>query len=156
VILTIILLGLGNILAISASILYVKHEIIKHAELKQAEIEGRLYETVNEWVKPGENNTQSKLAGVLESVGVVVGSSAARTLMASLNADNSHIAKTANGLLASAEAAKNPIIGLLRGGRRGKGAGLEGLAELLLPMLQSKGNGTDTSSAVYTGRKHRE
>ena len=92
----------------------------------------------HEWLEHAEGQPH-KLSQVVEAMGVVVGSAAARSIMASLNADASHAARAANIASDGIEAARNPLLGLLSGGKRGKGAAVLRLAELLGPMLGSAG-----------------
>lgn len=100
-----------------------------------ARIKAQLVEQLRLWVEaPGENEP-SKLAQLVDTVGTVVGASAARSIMASLAADKSHMSRVANGIVADTEAQANPLLSILAGGRRGKQAGLMRLAEILGPML---------------------
>lgn len=92
----------------------------------------------HDWLDHAEGQPH-KLSQAIEAMGVVVGSAAARSIMASLNADASHAARAANSASDGIEGARNPILGLLAGGKRGKGAAVLRLAELLGPMLGSAG-----------------
>lgn len=92
----------------------------------------------HEWLDHAEGQPH-KLSQAVEAMGAVVGSAAARSIMASINADASHVARAANIASDGLEGARNPLLGLLAGGKRGKGAAVLRLAELLGPMLGSAG-----------------
>jgi hypothetical protein len=102
-------------------------------------ISGILGALQHEWLEHAEGQPH-KLSQAIEAMGAVVGSAAARSIMASLNADASHAARAANIASDGIEGARNPLLGLLAGGKRGKGAAVLRLAELLGPMLGSGGN----------------
>lgn len=99
------------------------------------------HEAVSEWFV-AEEGKPSKFAEVLDAAGSVVGSAAARSIMASLNAGKSHAVRLANGMVDEVEAQQNPLLGLLGGSKRGKGAGLAQLVQLLGPMLARGGGGS--------------
>jgi len=118
----------------------------------------RLDEIQHEWFDHAEGEPH-KAAQVLDASGAVVGSAAARSIMASLNAEKSHVARVAGGMADELQSQQNPLLGLLAGGKRGKGAAVMQLAQLLGPVLMGgshNGNGTGSSGSEYTGRKHRE
>jgi hypothetical protein len=121
---------------------------------KQAEIEARLDAVVREWVVAESPDKPSKLALFIEAAGSTVGSAAARSIMATLSASDSHAARAANAAVDGLQAQQNPIIALLTGAKRGKGAAVMRLAEMLGPLLGGKGNGAG-DGAEYTGRRHR-
>lgn len=78
---------------------------------------------------------------MVEALGAVIGSAAARSLSASINADASHAARAANAAADVMEAQQNPLVSLISGTKRGKGAAMARLAQMLGPMLQrSNGN----------------
>lgn len=122
-----------------------------YLEAKQRALEERINDVIREWAEPGPNNTPSKVAEVLDSAGVIVGNSLARTIMASLRTDSSHVARQANNAADLVQAQQNPILGLLAGGRRGKGAAVARLAELLMPMLTRASNGGHSDSKPTQG-----
>lgn len=103
----------------------------------------RIRETLDslqaEWFTAPEAGKPHKAALVLDAAGAVVGSAAARSIMASLSADASHTARAANGVSEQIEAHNNPLLGLLSGGKRGKGAAVARLAALLMPALSGGG-----------------
>lgn len=119
--------------------------------VKQAEIEQRAEAVVREWFTPPGEGQPHKAAQVLGSLGEVVGRSAAQSIMASLSADRSHVARAANSAVDEITAAQNPLMGLLSGGKRGKASAVAQLAGLLGPML-SGGNGQNTGAAVKSVR----
>jgi ApbE superfamily uncharacterized protein (UPF0280 family) len=94
---------------------------------------------VRSWEQSEEEGKPSKLAVSLDAMGTVVGAAAARSIMASVQAEQSHMAKVANGVSDELQGQANPIIGLLAGGRRGKGAAILKLAQILGPMLAGSG-----------------
>ena len=100
---------------------------------KQAEIEQKAEAAFRSWIElQGENNDQpSKMALILDSAGAVVGSAAARSLMASLKQTSSSTAQVANGIAEPMLAQQNPLFALLTTGKRGKGAAVLRLAEML-------------------------
>jgi hypothetical protein len=106
-----------------------------------------------EWFSAPEGEPH-KAAKVLDAAGSVVGAAAARSIMASLGADASHAARAANGAADILQAQQNPLMALLSGGKRGKGAAVMRLAEMLGPMLG--GNKLNGGASVYEGRKHHE
>lgn len=127
---------------------------------KQEDIERRLNETVHSWVdSPGVTDEgkplPSKMAEVLEVMGVVVGSAAARSLRASLQQQASSQAQVANGALDQLQGAENPLLGLLAGGRRGKGAAIQALALKLWEMFPKGGAGNGHSESII-GRLGKE
>lgn len=118
------------------------------AERKQAEIEDRIGAALHAWVDPQGEGKPSKAAEALDAMGAVVGAAAARTIMGSLAAESSHTSRAANTLADIAQGQANPVLGLLSGGKRGKGAALARLAEILGPMLQSnQGNNHEQGTA---------
>lgn len=124
---------------------------------KQAELEARAETALRVWVAlQGENHDQpSKLALMLDGMGTVVGSAAARSLLSSLKQTTSAQAHVANGVSDQLLAQSNPLLAMLTAGKRGKGAAVMRLAEMLGPMLSgvTKSNG---SAESYEGRKHHE
>jgi hypothetical protein len=112
---------------------------------KQAELEARAEEVIHKWIDLQEDGKPSRLAEMLEMGGTVIGSAAARSIIASLGAGQAHAARAANGLSDEIQATQNPLMGLLAGGKRGKGAALMRLAELLGPMLKG-GNGASNAT----------
>jgi len=120
---------------------------------KQAEIERRIDGVLREWFTPEAEGEPHKAAKAVAAMGEVVGAAAARSIMASLSADRSHVARAANGAVDELQAVQNPVLGLLTGGRRGKGAALRQLAAALGPMLAGgatsgpSGNGSNSDGA---------
>lgn len=109
-----------------------------------------------EWFEAPEGEPH-KAAKLLDAAGAVIGSAAARSIMASIGADASHAARAANSAADMIQGQQNPILGLLAGGKRGKGAAVMRLAEMLGPMLAggNNGNGAASGGSEYTGRRHR-
>lgn len=108
---------------------------------KQREVEAKIKALAEEWLIATSDKEPSKLAALVDAMGTVVGSAAARSIMASLSASNSQVARVANGLSDELQGAQNPIMALLSGGKRGKGAAVARLTQLLLPMLGNKNGG---------------
>jgi len=102
---------------------------------KQADIERRLNEAVREWVEAPAEGQPSRLAITLDAMGAVIGAAAARSLMASMKQSQSSVAQVANGAADELQGKVNPIMALLAGGKRGKGAAVARLSEMLLPLL---------------------
>jgi len=131
---------------------------------KQAEIEHRIDAVLRDWFTPEAEGEPHKAAKAVAAMGEVVGAAAARSIMASLSADRSHVARAANGAAEELQAVQNPVLGLLTGGRRGKGAALRQLAAALGPMLAGGGiggppdNGSNPggSSSVRDRLKHQQ
>ena len=123
---------------------------------EQARLEERIRSLVDDWVMPQAEGRPSKFAEVLEAVGSVVGSSVARSIMASLNADASHVARVANGAVDGLQVQSNPLLAMLGGGKRGKGAAIARLAEMLGPMLAGKNGSAASAGGEYTGRRHKD
>jgi len=152
VIIAAILLGLSEIIGFMALSLLIRHII----NAKQAEIEQRAEEALHRWLDPQPEGKPSKFAEFLDAGGSVVGSAAARSIMASLGAERSHTARAANGLVDEIEGAQNPILGLLSGGKRGKGAAIAKLAQMLLPMLAGHNGAGAPGVETIPPRRHRE
>ena len=126
------------------------------ADRKQAEIEQRIDAALHDWCDQPEEGMPSKLALAADAIGATVGASAAKALMRSLKVENSHVARVANGLADEVQAEQNPLLGLLAGGARGKGAAVMKLAGLLGPMLAGRGSSsTDTGSNGHGGKPPR-
>jgi hypothetical protein len=106
---------------------------------KQAEIEGRLEDLARVWLVPPAPDQPHKLAEAVNQVGLIIGSAAARSLLASVKQDASSVAQVANGISDGVEAQHNPLKALISGGKRGKGAALLRLAELIGPMISHPG-----------------
>jgi hypothetical protein len=124
-------------------------------ESKQRQLERRLEQAIKEWTYQPEADKPSKLAVLVDSVGAVIGSAAARSLMASVKQQSSSVAQVANGLSDQAQAQINPLAALVSGGKRGKGAALLRLAEIIGPML-SKQSGSNGSGESLPPRRHRD
>ena len=111
----------------------------------RSDYEARLQSVVHSWCDPGSNGAPSRLANVVDAMGTVLGRAAAQSIMASMSASDSHVARVAGGLADEAQGRQNPLLGLLAGGRRGKGAAVARLAELLGPMLMQAGSSSEVS-----------
>ncbi len=148
-----ILLGVCQILCTFCWCLFIRHVI----NAKQAEIEARAERALREWVEsPGEGQP-SKLANLVDVMGATIGSAAARSLTASVKQQSSSVAQVANGAADMLQAQTNPLAALISGGKRGKGAAVMRLAQLLGPMFMGgNGNHGTTDASGYTGRKHRD
>jgi hypothetical protein len=120
---------------------------------KQAEIEAKAEAALRSWIElQGENHDQpSKLALILDSAGAVVGSAAARSMMASLKQSTSAPAQVANGIAEPMLAQQNPLLAMLTTGKRGKGAAVLRLAEMLGGVFGKpldSGNGSHAQGSV--------
>lgn len=152
VIIEALIVGLSVLVGAAGICLYLRHLL----NTKQAELEARVEDAVRSWIAVGAedekgNPSPSKLAVLMDSLGAVVGAAAARTIMASLRVDNSHVARVANGLADEVQGASNPILGLLMGGKRGKGAAVMRLAEIMQSVLAG-GNGTGSAEVSVRNR----
>jgi len=142
-----ILLGLCQIVTTFGACLLLRRFI----NAKQAEIEAKAEASLRAWIDlQGENHDQpSKLALMLDGMGAVVGSAAARSLMNSIKQPASAAANVANGIAEPMIAQQNPLLAMLTTGKRGKGAAVLRLAELLGGMLGKpvdSGNGASSVS----------
>lgn len=128
--------------------------ITRYIEAKQLAITEQIQKTIASWVNSPEEGKPSQLANVLGACGSVVGSAAAQSILASFNQQASSTAEVANGLANKIAIQQNPLMGLFMG-KKGKGAAIQRLAEILGPMLMqhSGNNGNDTIAVV---RKHHE
>lgn len=143
-ILAAIIISVSQFVAILAGCLLIRRIL----NAKEAEIVARVSLMAQEWFNPTAEGKPSKAAEILDAAGSVVGAAAARSIMASLSASNSHAARAANGMADELQAQQNPILGLLTGGKRGKGAALMRLAELLGPALLKGGNGGSGDNTI--------
>lgn len=124
------------------------------AERKEAQIRAEIDQQLKLWFVPEAEGQPHRAAQLLGSMGDIIGRSAAHSIMATFSAERSHVARAANAALAEAEAQQNPLLNLLSGGRRGKGAAIAQLAQLLAPMIRSVGSGNgDTGSVLERLRK---
>jgi len=136
---TIIISSLCQISALVCALLLLKY----YVEAKQADLERRAQLALREWLEAPEEGKPSKAALLVQAVGEIVGTAAARSLVGTVTAQESHVARGANTAADLLQAQQNPLLALLKGGRRGKGAAMEHLAELLGPMLQNMGKSRD-------------
>jgi ATP-dependent protease HslVU (ClpYQ) peptidase subunit len=148
-----VLLGICQLASAFTLFLLFKYLI----ESKQAKLERRLEEALKEWTSQPEPDKPSKVAVLVDSIGAVIGSAAARSLMASVKQQSSSVAQVANGLSDQAQSQINPLAALMSGGKRGKGAALARLTEIIGPMLMGKSgsNGSGIGESVPP-RRHRE
>lgn len=146
-----ILLGVCQIIGFLGLSLLIRRAI----NAKQREIEARAEAAMREWLEPKAEGKPSRFAELLDAGGTIIGAAAARSIMSALSADKSHAARVANGLTDELQGAQNPILGLLAGGKRGKGAAIARLAEVLGPMLVGR-NGNNPVHEEHVPRKHRE
>lgn len=162
-ILTVVLLGICQILT-AVCVLWLGMTLLdRWAARKQRILEERLLHAIHEWVdaQPPDdkgNPRPSKLAEAAALLGQIVGSAAARSLMASVKQDASSVSQVAGSMADQLQAQTNPLMALMGGGKRGKGSAVLRLAEMLGPMLAGKnnGNGATDRGSEYTGRRHRE
>lgn len=109
---------------------------------KQREIEEQITSTLRVWTEQPEKDKPSRFAELIATIGTVVGQAAAHSIMASLQADKSHAARAANTIADQVIAEQNPVLGLLTGGKKGKGAAIARLAQILgsqLPLMPGVG-----------------
>jgi len=149
IIVAVLLLGFCQLVGCYCLSLLIRRAI----NAKQAEIEARAEAALHEWLDPGPDGGASKGAKVLDAAGAVVGSAAARSIMSALNAEKSHTARAANGLSDVIQAEQNPLLGLLAGGKRGKGAAIAKLGQLLQGMYSGGNSGGDGHASSVTDRQ---
>lgn len=107
----------------------------------RTETRTELLRILTDWTHQPEAGKPSKAAELVDMIGAVIGSAAARSIMGSLKADDSHAAAAANRIADGIQGHQNPLLGLLTGGKRGKGAAVARLAEMLGGMLGGSGAG---------------
>jgi hypothetical protein len=148
-----------QIIALVSIAIIIKRSISSFVLAKQAEIEAKIHDTLYDFVAPQGDGKASKLGDLLANAGLIVGQAAANTIMSNLNASNGHAVRAANDIAGAIDGQSSPlagVLGLLKGGRRGKGAAIGRLAEILGPMLGGGSAAGGNGSAEYIGRKHRE
>ncbi len=154
-VLTLIVMFSGLILGLAGTGVIVSRGICSYFDRKQSQIELRLDAMIHDYIDPQGEGKPSRLADITTQLGMIVGAAAAQQIIKSLQTEQGHVGKTVNGLLAE----QSPLLGLLSGGRRGKGAGLAKLAEMLAPMMaggSGAGNGNNGNDSAYQGRRHRD
>jgi hypothetical protein len=130
-----ILLGIAQI-TVTIGVIFAARRYI---EDKQAELEERATLILADWFNPASPTEASKMAALLDAAGAIIGGAAARSIMGSLGQRDSSVAKAANGAADEIEATQNPLMGLLGKSKRGRGAAVARLGQLLLPMLSNIG-----------------
>lgn len=135
VIFAIFLLGVCQIAGAIVAALLIRRYIGR----LRSDIESQLIGAVRDLVDQPAPDQPSKLAQIVDMAGAVIGSAAARSIMASLSADKSHAANVANGVADQLQAQQNPLLAILAGGKRGKNAGVLRLAQMLGPLLGGSG-----------------
>lgn len=131
----VILLGIGQILAILAVPLLIRRII----DVKQRELEMQARNLLADWLNPPEPDKLSKAGVLLQKAGELIGFAAARSIMASIAADASHATRAANTIVDAVETSRNPIQAMLGGGKRGKAGSIQALMEIIGPMLKGSG-----------------
>lgn len=146
-----VLLCLCQIASTIVAVVFIRRFI----NAKQAEIEAKAEAAVRAWIElQGENKDQpSKLALMLDGMGAVIGSAAARSLMNSIKQPASAVANVANGISEPLMAQQNPLLAMLTSGKRGKGAAVLRLAELLGGMM---GRPNDNGNSAPPGGSVRD
>lgn len=134
-ILTVILLGVCQVIGFAGLAIFLKMLL----DRKQRDIEKRIDAIWQDVTAQPAPDQPSKLALFIDAVGQTLGSAAARSLVASFNADKSHVARVANGLTDQIQAEQNPLLALVAGRAKGKGAALAKLVGVLGPMLTGGG-----------------
>lgn len=135
---------LAGFCLVSITILFVYSRFLRVLDKKQAEIQGRLELAIRDWVEPQEENKPSKLAVSIDMAGTIIGSAAARSLMHNLSQANTAMTVAANNASEQITAAQNPLGAMLAnlgGGKRGKGAAVARLVDLLVPLLRGATGG---------------
>lgn len=125
------------------------------ADKKQRDIEAKLEASLRSWIEPGEGGKPSKFAQMLYASGEVIGQAAAKSLMGAIKQPDTAAARQGNMFAEDIIAQQNPLMGLLTGTKRGKGAALMRLAELLGPMLTGRNGNDSTPSADHTSVSER-
>ena len=126
---------------------------VRYLDRKQADIEARASELVRSWLASPAENQPSELAKVVSALGEVIGGSAARVIAASFGAGESQLARQANKASDLLEAQVNPIMALLTGNKRGKGAALARLGEVLNSWLNKGGPTTPSDNGAKPVQK---
>lgn len=147
--LPVVLLALTQVLCFAGLAVFLRWLL----NAKQREIEQKLDAAMRQWLESPEEGKPSKLAELLYTAGQVVGQSAANSIMRSLDSDKGHIARVANGVADGIEGSQNPILGLLSGGKRGKGAAVKRLGELLMGMFSGGGGLPGLTAGPSNGSK---
>lgn len=142
-------LVVGLIMAVVAGVRYFQSYLaVKELEMRSV---------IDDWTISPDSNTPSKLAQVTQLMGTVMGQAAAKSIMGAVNAQDAAIAKMANMASDEIEAAQNPLLALVKQGRKGKGSALERLAELMGPQIiqaiGGPGNGHATESEYIPRRR---
>lgn len=121
-------------------------------ERKQRDIERRIDAVVQDWLVPAKEGEPSKANVLVQRVGAEIGTSMARSVRAALMAESSHVARVANGAADALSEQQQPsLLGLLAGGKRGKGAAVESLLGMIGPMLAGRNQGnSDNGSSSRT------
>jgi hypothetical protein len=123
----------------------------RYFERKQAELTAQVTDLARDFLAPPAEGQPSKFAIAIDSAGTIIGSAAAKSLMATMAQSNSAVANVANGITGQIEAERNPLKTLVSGGKRGRGAALTRLAEMLMPMLLSGRNGGSPTPSNHNG-----
>jgi hypothetical protein len=122
----------------------------------RADIESKITDSIRDLVSQPAPDQPSKLAQIVDAAGAVIGSAAARSIMASLSADKSHAANVAGGVADQIQAEQNPIMAILTGGKRGKNAGVLRLAQMLGPLLGGSGRPPGGQLPLLGGGNHND
>lgn len=138
----------------------VATKIEKKINAKIDEKEQKFSQAIMSVIDSPDINTPSVLAQAVDQAGQVFARSLMKESAIQVKAENSHVARVANGISDEIEAQQNPLVALLAGNKRGKNSAVIRLAELLTPMLANKGgnNGQLPMSLgnEYQGRKHKD
>lgn len=134
-ILAIVLTGSALIFSQFLLAFLLKRAIGQALATKEQEIRAEMTAALHEWIDLPADGKKSKLGEALDAGGQLIGSAAAKSLLASLSGSASRPALLANNISEPLEAQANPLLSLLTGNKRGKGAAVVRLAELLGPML---------------------
>lgn len=122
----------------------------RYFEAKQATLLQDIETLKHQWFSPGPNGTPSPIQSTMGDLGAVVGSAAARSIMASLKQVKSSEAVVANSLADGIQAQVDPLALLIGSTRRGgKGAAIERLVGFLREAF--KGSGNSGSGSVPEG-----
>lgn len=131
----------------------------KVIERKTSEIEGKVSAIVREFITNPDEHTPSKLAVMFDLFGATIAKGMVHEAAVQEKAEQSHVARVANNMLAEEQAYQNPILGILGKNKRGKNAAYVRLAEMIGQQLGAAGgggNGAGGGGATPPVRRHRE
>jgi HAMP domain-containing protein len=141
-------LSVGASLIVSAFLLI--NGLRRVVDIKIEAIKSDLTATITDYVSP-QGKDPSKLAEITETVGIIIGAAAAKSLMQSMGQRNSAASKVAGEMASAVDGQSNPLLALASSLPKGKGAGIARLAQLLAPMVGGNhGNQSSGGDVKFT------